>query len=130
MLQAVLVINVAMFAVEVTAGRSGAISREPRAPFLRYRGMTAAPDFDTEVHKLERRLPRWAGRVLHWAHTSPAWVRLPIAVLLIAGGALSFLPVLGLWMAPLGLALMAEDVPFLRPPMARLFAWINRKLRD
>jgi hypothetical protein len=33
-------------------------------------------------------------------------------------------------MAPLGLALMAEDVPFLRPPMARLFAWINRKLPD
>jgi len=30
-------------------------------------------------------------------------------------------------MAPLGLILIAEDLPFLRPPLARLFAWILSK---
>jgi hypothetical protein len=38
------------------------------------------------------------------------------------------LPVLGFWMVPLGLALLAIDVPFLRGPFVRLLAFINRKL--
>jgi len=38
------------------------------------------------------------------------------------------LPVLGFWMVPLGLALLAVDVPFLRGPLGRLLACINRKL--
>ena len=38
------------------------------------------------------------------------------------------LPILGFWMLPLGLALLAIDVPFLRRPMARLLAFINGKL--
>jgi hypothetical protein len=39
-----------------------------------------------------------------------------------------FLPVLGFWMAPLGLAVIAQDVPVMRPPLARLVARVNRKL--
>ena len=31
-------------------------------------------------------------------------------------------------MLPLGLALLAVDLPFMRPPMARLLAFINGKL--
>lgn len=42
-------------------------------------------------------------------------VRLPLAAGLIAGSALSILPLFGLWMLPLGLALMAIDLPALRP---------------
>jgi hypothetical protein len=38
------------------------------------------------------------------------------------------LPILGFWMVPLGLALLAVDVPFLRGPLGRLLAYINRKL--
>lgn len=41
-------------------------------------------------------------------------VRIPLGILLIIGGLLSFLPVLGLWMLPLGLLLLAVDVPRLR----------------
>lgn len=41
--------------------------------------------------------------------------RVPIAVLCLLGGVFSFLPVLGLWMLPLGLMLLAIDVPQLRP---------------
>ena len=61
---------------------------------------------------------------------SSAWARWPAALLLIVGGFLSFLPILGLWMLPLGLVLIAEDLPFLRPPLARLIAWINRRLGE
>ena len=42
-------------------------------------------------------------------------VRLPLALILIFGGVFSFLPVLGLWMLPFGLLLLAIDLPFLRP---------------
>ena len=39
------------------------------------------------------------------------------------GGVFSFLPVLGLWMLPLGLLLLAHDVPFLRKPVGRFTSW-------
>ena len=42
-------------------------------------------------------------------------IRVPVAILFILGGFLSFLPVLGLWMFPLGLLLLAVDLPVLRP---------------
>jgi len=45
-------------------------------------------------------------------------VRVPIALLLILGGLLAFLPVLGIWMLPLGLLLLAVDIPGLRPIVA------------
>lgn len=61
-------------------------------------------------------------------------VRFPLALLLIAGGIFSFLPVLGIWMLPLGLLLLAVDLPILRGPISvlvirgRLFAkrWMRR----
>lgn len=42
-------------------------------------------------------------------------IRVPMAILFIIGGFLSFLPVLGFWMLPLGLLLLAVDLPALRP---------------
>lgn len=44
-------------------------------------------------------------------------IRIPIALLLILGGLFSFLPVLGIWMLPLGLLLLAVDLPVLRRPV-------------
>ena len=56
-------------------------------------------------------------------------MRAGVAILLIIGGVLGIvLPVLGFWMVPLGLALLAIDLPLLRGPFARLLAFINRKL--
>jgi len=52
-------------------------------------------------------------------------VRLIAAILLILGGFLWFLPILGLWMLPLGLLLLAEDVPPLRRMCGRILAWIE-----
>ena len=43
-------------------------------------------------------------------------MRLPLGVLFILGGVLSILPIFGLWMLPLGLMLLAVDIPlFARP---------------
>ena len=41
-------------------------------------------------------------------------LRIVVAVLLIAASVFWFLPILGLWMLPLGLLLLAEDIPPLR----------------
>ena len=56
-------------------------------------------------------------------------VRLPIAGLLVLGGIFSFLPVLGIWMLPLGLLLFAQDLPILEKPMAKGLGWIERRWR-
>ncbi len=55
------------------------------------------------------------------------WTRITLGSALIIGGILSFLPVLGIWMLPLGLVLIAKDVAFLRAPLIRLMDWINGK---
>ncbi len=44
----------------------------------------------------------------------PPIVRGLLGVLLILAGMLGFLPVLGFWMIPLGVALLATDIPALR----------------
>ena len=56
-------------------------------------------------------------------------VRLPIACVLILGSFLSILPVFGLWMLPLGLMLLALDVPLLRPFVSGLLIRARRRIR-
>ena len=74
--------------------------------------------------KLSPRLARFVG----WLRKpSSRLVRIPLAILLMAGGIFSFLPVLGLWMLPLGLLLFAQDIPILQKPTARTLGWIERK---
>jgi hypothetical protein len=77
---------------------------------------------------LEGRLPPRLARFVGWLRKpSSRLVRIPLAILLIAGGIFSFLPVLGLWMLPLGLLLVAQDVPMLQKPTARMLGWVERK---
>ncbi|GBQ85531.1 hypothetical protein [Asaia krungthepensis] len=68
-----------------------------------------------------QRLTRWLLTPSHW------WVRIPAGVLFMVGGCLAFLPVLGLWMLPLGFFLLAEDIPLLRRLSGRLLAWIEHR---
>ncbi|MBR0773488.1 hypothetical protein JQ543_12050 [Bradyrhizobium diazoefficiens] len=83
---------------------------------------------DPRLDALVQRLPpRLAGTVDYLMQPSSRWVRLPSGALLIVGGVLSFLPVLGVWMLPLGLALLAEDVPALRASRSRALDWIERR---
>ena len=56
---------------------------------------------------------------LRWVRRpSSRLLRIPIAILLLFGGVLSFLPILGIWMLPLGLMLLALDFPPLQTPVA------------
>lgn len=82
------------------------------------------PRLDKLVHRLP---PRMADTFTYLLKPSSRWVRIPSGTLLIVGGVLSFLPVLGLWMLPLGLALLAEDVPALRSSRAKVLDWVERK---
>jgi hypothetical protein len=73
---------------------------------------------------LERELPQRVARGMRGLrHPKARYIRIPVAVLSIVGGVFSFLPVLGLWMLPLGLLLLAHDVPFLRKPVGRFTSW-------
>ena len=80
------------------------------------------------LERLLRRLPTRGEQAMRWLlQPGRTWLRAILGCLLIAGGVLSFLPVLGLWMLPLGLILLAEDVPALRRLTARMLEWIERR---
>ncbi len=53
-------------------------------------------------------------------------LRFPLAVALVFGGLLGFLPILGFWMVPLGAVLLAEDIPALRRPTMRALGAAQR----
>jgi hypothetical protein len=66
-------------------------------------------------------------RAVQWGDEKvPTGLRSLLGVLLCVGGLLGFLPILGFWMLPLGLALIALDIPALR---LRLLAWLERAER-
>lgn len=51
-------------------------------------------------------------------------VRIPLGVLCIIASFFWFLPVVGVEFFPVGLLLLAQDVPFLRKPAGRLTLWL------
>ena len=62
------------------------------------------PSAKGKLRQWRRRVQLWTGRKL------PPGLRLVAGLLLICGGFLGFLPVLGFWMIPLGIAVAALDV--------------------
>jgi hypothetical protein len=88
----------------------------------------ARAELDRHFDWIAERLPAKGARFMRWLRQpSSRWVRIPLALLLILGGILSFLPILGIWMLPLGLLLIAQDIPFLQKPLADTLGWIERK---
>jgi hypothetical protein len=61
--------------------------------------------------------------------TDQHWLRKSIGGLLVVGGLLGFLPIVGYWMLPLGLALLAVDFPLARRLHRRLIVWWERQRR-
>jgi hypothetical protein len=83
---------------------------------------------DRQFHRLEEELPESASGFIRWLREpSSRWVRISAGILLIIGGLLSFLPILGLWMVPLGALLLAQDIPFLRRPVGQTLVWLERQ---
>jgi hypothetical protein len=92
----------------------------------------AGIDYKSEIDRhyawFESRLPAGPARFVGWLRKpSSKLVRFPLGILLVIGGIFSILPILGLWMLPLGLILIAQDIPWLQKPVAKMLGWIERK---
>lgn len=57
-------------------------------------------------------------------------MRIGAGIALVAGGLLGFLPVLGFWMVPLGLAVLSVDIPWVRRQRRRLAVWWGRRRKN
>jgi hypothetical protein len=83
---------------------------------------------DRAFEGLERETPDTITHMLRWVRDPKSrWIRLPLGILCIIASFLWFLPVVGLEFFPIGLLLIAEDVPFLRRPVARMMLWLEDK---
>lgn len=88
---------------------------------------TEANRLNRKLDQMSRALPKSVRKFVSWLRgPSVRPFRIPVGILLIVGGIFSFLPILGIWMLPLGLVLLAEDFPFLRPPMLRFMTWLEK----
>lgn len=85
--------------------------------------------FQRQFDALERLVPPLRGPMSTLRRDSWFPIRFPVALLLIAGGVFSFLPILGIWMLPLGLLLLAVDLPILRGPISAFVIHARRKAR-
>jgi hypothetical protein len=81
---------------------------------------------DEAFDELERETPDRVTRIIRWLRTPEARrVRLPLGILCIIASFFWFLPVIGIEFLPIGLLLIAVDVPFLRRPVALLVLWLE-----
>lgn len=89
---------------------------------------TGREHHDWRLEALIAHLPKGLQPVVRWMREPSArWVRIPVGMLLIAGGVLSILPFLGIWMLPLGIILLAEDVPLFRRVTDKGLDWVERR---
>jgi len=110
-----------------TARRIDAAASYPRATISEIPVDKHQQRLAQKLDRLASKLPRCMASGLRWLRRpSSRWLRLPTGLLLIVGGAFSILPLLGLWMLPLGLLLLVQDVPFLRQPTRRALTWVQR----
>lgn len=88
-------------------------------------------DDDLPLQRLLGALPQSLRRAYRWLQRRSPWLRWMLGILLVIGGLFGFLPILGFWMAPLGLLLLAEDMPFLRRSTMRTLgsvqAWWDKR---
>ena len=91
--------------------------------------MSRIPDFHEEMDRFHNHVPSLVGHNLNRLRGKRAiWVRVLTGVALIGAWGLLPLPIVGIWMLPVGLALLAHDIPTMRAPIARLLHFTNRKI--
>ena len=99
------------------AGPGGAVWTRIEGPRLRVSGIPMRKHEDRlrrQFEAIERKAPVGGSTLRSLRQRHYRFVRIPLGVLLVLGGLFGFLPVLGLWMLPLGLLLLAVDIPRLR----------------
>lgn len=85
---------------------------------------------DRLIDRLNNKLPDRLASVVAWlVSPSGILIRLPLGLLFIIGGIFSFLPLLGFWMLPLGILLIAVDVPPVRRWVIRTWPKIEARWR-
>ncbi|HYF16548.1 MAG TPA: hypothetical protein VEA40_01685 [Ramlibacter sp.] len=87
---------------------------------------------DHAYDELEQHAPDRVARAIRWLRDPKGkWVRLPLGLLIIAANLFGpLVPFLGIEFVPLGLLLIAQDVPPLRKPVATMTLWLERKWMD
>jgi hypothetical protein len=88
-------------------------------------------ELEKAFDKLERETPDFVTRAISWLHRPEARsVRLPVGIVCIVASFFWFLPVIGIELLPIGLLLIAQDVPVLRRPVGRMtLGVLNRWVR-
>lgn len=119
------------------AGRLPAPHAFPRAGPARARGHVeemhdrGRRDLDVALDRLQTEVPARLARAIGWLRTPERRpFRMAAGVLSLIGGLLWFLPVLGIWLIPLGLLLLAQDVPMLRGPVGRATLRLTERWRS
>ncbi len=91
---------------------------------------TDDPRTTPDDHHLERlldALPHRVRRAYVWLLRPQArWVRWPLGIAFIIGGAFGFLPILGFWMVPVGALLIGEDIPPVRRGVLQILGQFYR----
>jgi len=83
---------------------------------------------DWRLDRLIDRLPRRVRSAVRFVRQpSGRWLRIPLGILLTLGGVLGALPIVGFWMLPIGLALLADDVRLLRSGRSRILDWVEQR---
>jgi len=86
---------------------------------------------DEAFDQLEAELPQRAARAVHWTRGPRArWVRLPLGILAICFAVFWFMPIIGLEWLPIGLLLIALDVPFMQRPVGLFILWLLEKWKQ
>ena len=89
---------------------------------------TTKAELNRYFEMIDRRVPIRVSQFIRWLRKPSSFaVRLLVALLLILGGFFSFLSILCLWMLPLGLLFIAQDVPILQKPLVSALAWVEAK---
>ena len=83
---------------------------------------------DRIIERYSEKMPGWMARFVSWVRRPELRIpRVAAGILLVLFGLVGFLPILGFWMVPLGLLLLAQDVGFLRRPVVNVIYWAERK---
>jgi hypothetical protein len=111
-----------------TKAGEAAFQSEKMRRLTRIRTATTKAELNRYFEMINRRVPIRVSQSIQWLRKPSSFaVRLVVALLLILGGIFSFLPLLGLWMLPLGLLFIAQDVPLLQKPLVGALAWFEAK---